>query len=119
NFLFIAGMWCQDLFNNVFRRTEMSIIPYATQLVEISFSAYNTGIGRRKIIENMYQTASVAEWNKKHGKHEVFAGGHEVPFDDNYNPSLVLNQEDVARVRVLDEEVAQTAADEEKMARAK
>jgi hypothetical protein len=96
----------------------MCIIPYATQLGEISFCAYNTGIGWRKIIENMYKTASVAEWNKKHGKHEVFAGGHEVPFDDNYKPSLVLNQEDVARVRLLDENLAQTAADEEKMARA-
>jgi hypothetical protein len=118
NFLFIAGMWFQDLFNYDFRRTEMCIIPYATQLGEISFCAYNTGIGWRKIIENRYKTASVAEWNKKHGKHEVFAGGHEVPFDDNYKPSLVLNPDDVARVRVLDEDVAQTAADEERMARA-
>src|SRR5713226_9302464 len=31
NFLFIAGMWFQDLFNYDFRRTEMCIIPYATQ----------------------------------------------------------------------------------------
>ena len=29
NFLFIAGMWFQDLFNYDFRRTEMCIIPYA------------------------------------------------------------------------------------------
>ena len=43
NFLFIAGMWFQDLFNYDFRRTEMCIIPYATQLGEISFCAYNTG----------------------------------------------------------------------------
>ena len=82
NFLFIAGMWFQDLFNYDFRRTEMCIIPYATQLGEISFCAYNTGIGWRKIIENMYKTASVAEWNKKHGKHAVFAGGHDVPLED-------------------------------------
>ena len=39
NFLFIAGMWFQDLFNYDFRRTEMCIIPYATQLGEISFCA--------------------------------------------------------------------------------
>jgi uncharacterized radical SAM superfamily Fe-S cluster-containing enzyme len=45
NFLFIAGMWFQDLFNYDFRRTEMCIIPYATQQGEISFCAYNTGIG--------------------------------------------------------------------------
>ena len=81
NFLFIAGMWFQDLFNYDFRRTEMCIIPYATQEGEISFCAYNTGIGWRKIIENMYKTATVAEWNKKHGKHGVYAGGHDVPLD--------------------------------------
>src|SRR5262249_13113024 len=44
NFLFIAGMWFQDLFNYDFRRTEMCIIPYGTQEGEISFCAYNTGI---------------------------------------------------------------------------
>ena len=82
NFLFIAGMWFQDLFNYDFRRTEMCIIPYATQEGEISFCAYNTGIGWRKIIENMYKTATVAEWNKKHGKHGVFAGGKDVPLDE-------------------------------------
>src|SRR4030095_16149820 len=42
NFLFIAGMWFQDLFNYDFRRTEMCIIPYATQMGEISFCAYKT-----------------------------------------------------------------------------
>jgi uncharacterized radical SAM superfamily Fe-S cluster-containing enzyme len=117
NFLFIAGMWFQDLFNYDFRRTEMCIIPYATQLGEISFCAYNTGIGWRKIIENMYKTASVAEWNKKHGKHAVFAGGHNVPLD-SIEHSLTLNAKDVARVRARDENVAETAADEERMARA-
>src|SRR5216683_914271 len=49
NFLFIAGMWFQDLFNYDFRRTEMCIIPYATQQGEISFCAYNTGVGWRQI----------------------------------------------------------------------
>src|SRR5947199_1296173 len=57
NFLFIAGMWFQDLFNYDFRRTEMCIIPYATQQGEISFCAYNTGIGWRNIIEKMHMTA--------------------------------------------------------------
>jgi uncharacterized radical SAM superfamily Fe-S cluster-containing enzyme len=116
NFLFVAGMWFQDLFNYDFRRTEMCIIPYATQLGEISFCAYNTGIGWRKIIENMYKTATVAEWNKKYGKHQVFAGGKEVPLNE-YDHSLVLNDTDVARVRVRGEE-PETAADEERMARA-
>src|SRR5580765_728657 len=56
NFLFIAGMWFQDLFNYDFRRTEQCIIPYATQEGEISFCAYNTGIGWRNIIEKMHMT---------------------------------------------------------------
>src|SRR6266536_1406386 len=90
NFLFVAGMWFQDLFNYDFRRTEMCIIPYATQLGEISFCAYNTGIGWRKIIENMHKTASVAEWNKEHGKHGVYAGGHEVPLD-TFDHNLQIN----------------------------
>jgi len=78
NFLFIAGMWFQDLFNYDFRRTEMCIIPYATQQGEISFCAYNTGIGWRNIIENMHKNATVAEWYKSHGKHEIYAAGKSV-----------------------------------------
>jgi uncharacterized radical SAM superfamily Fe-S cluster-containing enzyme len=67
--MFIAGMWFQDLFNYDFRRTEMCIIPYGTQMGEISFCAYNTGVGWRNIIENMYMNATTGEWYKKHGKH--------------------------------------------------
>jgi uncharacterized radical SAM superfamily Fe-S cluster-containing enzyme len=77
--LFIGGMWFQDLFNYDFRRTEMCIIPYATQMGEISFCAYNTGVGWRKIIEEMFQTASLAEWYKTNGRHEVYARGRNVP----------------------------------------
>jgi len=72
-FLFVAGMWFQDLFNYDFRRTEMCIIPYGTQLGEISFCAYNTGVGFRQIVEKMHRTASVAEWFKTHGRHPVHA----------------------------------------------
>ena len=60
--LFVAGMWFQDLFNYDFRRTEMCIIPYGTQMGEISFCAYNTGVGWRQIIEKMKADATVAEW---------------------------------------------------------
>ena len=76
---FIGGMWFQDLFNYDFRRTEMCIIPYATPMGEISFCAYNTGVGWRKIIEEMFQTATLAEWYKAHGRHEVYARGRNVP----------------------------------------
>jgi uncharacterized radical SAM superfamily Fe-S cluster-containing enzyme len=116
NLLFIAGMWFQDLFNYDFRRTEMCIIPYATQLGEISFCAYNTGIGWRKIIENMYKNASVAEWYKTHGKHAIYAKGKSVELDTTQH-SLTVNAEDAARVRTLEHDVPLTAAEEEKARR--
>ncbi|MGB9196265.1 MAG: radical SAM protein [Terriglobales bacterium] len=78
NFLFIAGMWFQDLFNYDFRRTEQCIIPYATQEGEISFCAYNTGVGWRNIIEKMHMTATLTKWYEEHGRHEIFAGGKKV-----------------------------------------
>jgi len=78
NFLFIAGMWFQDLFNYDFRRTEQCIIPYATQEGEISFCAYNTGVGWRNIIEKMHMTATLTKWYDEHGRHEIFAGGKKV-----------------------------------------
>ena len=116
NLLFIAGMWFQDLFNYDFRRTEMCIIPYATQLGEISFCAYNTGIGWRNIIENMYKNASVAEWYKTHGKHEIYARGKNVAIAQD-KISLTINAADAARVRSHEHDVPMTAADEDKARR--
>jgi 7,8-dihydro-6-hydroxymethylpterin dimethyltransferase len=92
NFLFIAGMWFQDLFNYDFRRTEQCIIPYATQEGEISFCAYNTGIGWRNIIEKMHMTASLTKWYEEHGRHEIFAGGKKVPLQSKEH-RLVLREE--------------------------
>ncbi len=77
--LCVEGMWFQDLFNYDFRRTEMCVIPYGTQEGEISFCAYNTGVGWRQIIEEMHKTASLSEWYKEHGRHAVYAKGHDVP----------------------------------------
>jgi hypothetical protein len=94
NFLFIAGMWFQDLFNYDFRRTEQCIIPYATQKGEISFCAYNTGIGWRQIVEKMHMTATLAKWYEEHGRHEIFAGGKSVPLASTEH-SLRLNEEHV------------------------
>ena len=95
NFLFIAGMWFQDLFNYDFRRTERCIIPYATQEGEISFCAYNTGIGWRNIIEKMHMTATLTKWYEEHGRHEIFAGGKNVELGTTEH-SLVLDPEAVA-----------------------
>jgi tetraether lipid synthase len=96
NFLFIAGMWFQDLFNYDFRRTEMCIIPYATQQGEISFCAYNTGIGWRNIIEKMHMTATLTKWYEEHGRHEIFAGNKSVPLNSAEH-SLKLNEEAVRK----------------------
>jgi len=116
NFLFIAGMWFQDLFNYDFRRTEMCIIPYATQQGEISFCAYNTGVGWRKIIENMHKNATVAEWYRVHGKHEIYARGKSVGLE-TYEHSLSVNPDDAARVREREHDIPMTAAEEEKTRR--
>jgi 7,8-dihydro-6-hydroxymethylpterin dimethyltransferase len=89
NFLFIAGMWFQDLFNYDFRRTEQCIIPYATQEGEISFCAYNTGVGWRNIIEKMHMTATLTKWYEEHGRHEIFAGGKNVKMDSTQHSLMV------------------------------
>src|SRR4051795_892678 len=116
NFLFIAGMWFQDLFNYDFRRTEMCIIPYGTQEGEISFCAYNTGIGWRNIIENMHQNATVAKWYQEHGRHEIFAGGKDVEMADPSH-SLILNEIDLMRPNKPQMEGPKTAHEEAVMMR--
>ena len=114
NFLFIAGMWFQDLFNYDFRRTEQCIIPYATQEGEISFCAYNTGVGWRQIIEKMHMTATLTKWYEEHGRHEIFAGGKAVALNST-DHSLVLNEAIVTKdvQHDLDElGIAKTAREE-------
>ena len=119
-FLFIAGMWFQDLFNYDFRRTEQCIIPYATQEGEISFCAYNTGIGWRNIVEKMHMTATLTRWYEEHGRHEIFAGGKEVGLN-SADHSLVLKEEIITKdvQHDLDElGIAKTAREEKQRARA-
>jgi tetraether lipid synthase len=77
--LFVAGMWFQDLFNYDFRRTEMCIIPYGTQEGEISFCAYNTGVGWRQVIEKMHASATLADWYRTRGRHPVYAKNQNLP----------------------------------------
>jgi uncharacterized radical SAM superfamily Fe-S cluster-containing enzyme len=119
NFLFIAGMWFQDLFNYDFRRTEQCIIPYATQEGEISFCAYNTGVGWRNIIEKMHMTATLTKWYEEHGKHEIFAGGKSVPLASK-DHSLVLREELITNETQKDLDmlgIAKTAREEKRRAR--
>src|SRR5712691_6144665 len=101
NFLFIAGMWFQDLFNYDFRRTEQCIIPYATQEGEISFCAYNTGVGWRNIIEKMHMTATLTKWYEDKGRHEIIAGGKNVNLPSTEH-NLVLRADDVNKLRQHD-----------------
>ncbi len=100
-FLFVAGMWFQDLFNYDFRRTEMCIIPYGTQQGEISFCAYNTGIGWRQIIEKMQMTATVADWYKTHGKHPVYAKNQKLVLPGGPNNVLVRDFDGRRRLRLV------------------
>jgi 7,8-dihydro-6-hydroxymethylpterin dimethyltransferase len=120
NFLFIAGMWFQDLFNYDFRRTEQCIIPYATQEGEISFCAYNTGVGWRNIIEKMHMTATLTKWYDEHGRHEIFAGGKKVKMEDKASDYLKLREEIVTNELQHDLDklgIAKNAREEKKRAR--
>jgi uncharacterized radical SAM superfamily Fe-S cluster-containing enzyme len=78
----ILSMWFQDLWNYDFRRTEMCVIPYGTQEGEISFCAYNTGIGWRQIIEQMRMVATTKDWFQERGRHQIYAGNRPVPLPD-------------------------------------
>lgn len=80
--MFVAGMWFQDLFNYDFRRTERCIIPYGTQMGEISFCAYNTGVGWRKIVEEMHKVATVQDWYEEVGRHPVHANRKPLPLPE-------------------------------------
>jgi hypothetical protein len=112
-------MWFQDLFNYDFRRTEQCIIPYATQEGEISFCAYNTGVGWRNIIEKMHMTATLTKWYEEKGRHEIFAGNKQVPLASKEH-TLMLREEIVTTEVQHDLDrlgIAKTAREEKKRAR--
>src|ERR671916_121749 len=116
NFLFIAGMWFQDLFNYDFRRTEMCIIPYGTQEGEISFCAYNTGIGWPNTIERMHQNATMPQWYKEPGRHEIFPKGKNVELAE-VGFTGILNEVDLQRPNRPEMAGPKTAAEEAAMMR--
>jgi uncharacterized radical SAM superfamily Fe-S cluster-containing enzyme len=78
-FLWVGGMWFQDLWISDLTRTEMCGIPYATQEGEISFCAYNTGVGWRQIVENRHMSATLRDWFKTQGRHKIYGGNREIP----------------------------------------
>ncbi len=99
--LFVAGMWFQDLFNYDFRRTEMCIIPYGTQMGEISFCAYNTGVGWRNIVEKIKANATVADWYREHGRHAVYAKNRDLPLPEFANPITAREPGQPLRLKII------------------
>jgi hypothetical protein len=113
-FLFVAGMWFQDLWTYDFSRGHQCSIPYDTQEGEISFCAYNTGVGWRQIVEKKHQTATLAQWYSKEGRHEIYTGGHSVPLSSTAH-SLVVAQDALSAGQQTDLDlagVAKTAREE-------
>jgi uncharacterized radical SAM superfamily Fe-S cluster-containing enzyme len=92
----ILSMWFQDLWNYDFRRTEMCVIPYGTQEGEISFCAYNTGVGWRNIIEQMRAVATTKDWYAQRGRHQIYAGNRPVALPDALKRRLPVVAETAA-----------------------
>jgi len=111
-------MWFQDLSITISAAPKCASFPTPPSRAKISFCAYNTGVGWRQIIENMHKNATVAEWYKTHGKHEIYAKGKAVNLA-NFEHSLVIDANDAARVRHLEHDVPLTAAEEDRARRKK
>ena len=75
--MILNGMWFQDAFNYDFSGICNSTTPVATTQGEISFCAYYGG-GWRKVVEHQSRTATLAEWHRTHGRHEIYANGKKV-----------------------------------------
>jgi len=117
--LFVAGMWFQDLWTYDFTRTHQCSIPYGTQEGEVSFCAYNTGVGWRQIVEKRHQTATLAKWYDLKGRHEIYAGGRVVPLATTEH-SLTLDPGALAAGQQHDLElagIARTSREEKLKAR--
>jgi uncharacterized radical SAM superfamily Fe-S cluster-containing enzyme len=104
--MWVGGMWFQDLWTYDFRRTEMCVIPYGTQEGEISFCAYNTGIGWRQIVESMHMVATSRDWFAERGRHQIYAGDRPMPLR---LPHSLKRRLPVVAVEGGDEEMAATA----------
>ncbi len=87
----VSPMAFQDNSNYDLATISHSTTPMATQEGEINFCAYNGG-GWRRIVENLHQTASVAEWNRTHGRHPIYAKGKEVGLGAQGTPRTDLVQ---------------------------
>jgi hypothetical protein len=66
----------------------------------------------------MHKNATVAQWYKEHGKHEIYAKGKKVNLE-TYEHSLKINADDASRVRHLEHDIPLTAAEEDRIRRKK
>jgi uncharacterized radical SAM superfamily Fe-S cluster-containing enzyme len=87
----VTPMSFQDLVNYDFATMSDSKTPVATQEGEITFCAYNGGRWR-KIVEHLHQTASLAEWNRTHGRQRIYAKGKEVDLGAGQAPKTKFVQ---------------------------
>jgi hypothetical protein len=76
--LIVAAMWFQDLFGYDMSAERMDATPVGTVEGEIAFSAYNAA-GWRQIVEHLHQTAPLAEWHKRNGRHPIYTHGRLIP----------------------------------------
>ena len=87
----VSPMAFQDNSNYDLATISHSTTPMATQEGEINFCAYNGGRWRR-IVEHLHQTAKLADWNRSHGRHPIYAKGKEVDFGAHGAPRTDLVQ---------------------------
>jgi uncharacterized radical SAM superfamily Fe-S cluster-containing enzyme len=73
----INGMWFQDAYNYDCSTVRNSTTVVAAQQGEISFCAYYGG-GWRQVIEYTDRTATLAEWQRTHGRQVIYAKGKTV-----------------------------------------
>jgi 7,8-dihydro-6-hydroxymethylpterin dimethyltransferase len=64
----------------------------------------------------MHKNATVAEWYRTHGKHEIYAKGKNVNLG-SYEHSLKIDADDAARVRHIEHDIPVTAAEENRIRR--
>ena len=79
--LTVSPSWFQDAYNIDLRNIEMDAVRVGTEEGLISFCAYYS-LGWKEIVERrLNRSVSLSEWHKRHGRHEIFAGGKVVPLD--------------------------------------
>ena len=75
--MFVNATWFQDIYTYELSTISNSSTPVATQEGEIGFSAYNAA-GWRKVLESVHRTATMTEWYRNHGRHEIYTRGKKV-----------------------------------------